>query len=696
MRINGNDQNSSVDEKLRSDSYNCSETEDLLPTSNLPAYTGNTLENVEVQKGARRQEVCYVEAETSIAGVDNNMGPISSNSEGGNCSEGQASNNTSYGVETHSILTEGNVVTNTTNSSSGDDRSASKSGSSSSIQLTNKFQLERGEATTRNDEGTHQSCPSHPHTSVPFHRPSADNYRDQLNFSSTAQKRPENISHYSSSGMLRAFSSSKHKTTKEENHHKHPRSIEHIIKKRHKSDKSSEAVGHSSDTSDSGYEASSSSNNLSGTSSPSSSEASQRPSNRKMIKRKEKISQQGFRRESYCSSDLADFSSGVSSGSSPIISPGPLSEDTEDVPAKTNDINTPRYEEKPKLHASTADVGSKPRGLSAPSTSPSFQAPHHHRHNRSKRSLLHIGSLNTNDMKQITCNTHFSDRHIAIDSVQKRSNTWSFVEKHLKRKMNVEDFLKKKTYEEHCKELNANYESAIKRIRHIDSRSTACSSISTGDTDITAQECVSTNTQECVSTNTQECVSTNTPIYDIGVDAMANVLTYLKPREVYSFLIMPLSKTFKCTFSDPQDLWKVLCLSEPFYANVDNSSDASDESICSYPVCKSIEMKHLLGRYRLLYSSFIKCVRYLDRIMDDAKHGRTPAGSYDGEDTPRSCSGDSNSLENFFAQAPNFKNGTGLATEGNTSIDQNITLPKTKNSTKSATPKVSFKSHRAL
>lgn len=682
MRINGNDRNFLVDEKFRSDSYNCSETEDLLPTSNLPAHTGNSLENVEVQKGARHQEVCYVEAVTSIAGVDNNMGPISSNSEGGNRSEGRASN-TSYGVETHSILTEGNVVTNTTNSSSGDDRSTSKSGSSSSIQLKNKFQLERGETTTRNGEGTHQSCPSHPHTSVPFHRPSADNYgQDQLNFSSTAQKRPENITHYSPCGMLRAFPSSKHKTIKKENHHEHPRSIEHRIKKRHKSDKSSEEVGHSSDTSDSGYEASSSSNNLSGTSSPSlsSSEASQRPSNgKKMIKRKEKINQQGFRRESYCSSDLADFSSGVSSESSPIISPGPLSEDTEDAAAKTNEINTPRYEENPKRHASTADVdGSKPRGFSAPSTSSSFQAPHHHRHNRSKRSLLHTASLNTNDIRKKTCNTHFSDRHIAIDSVQKRSNTWSFVEKHLKRKMNVRDFLKKKTYEEHCKELNANYESAIKRIRHIDSRS-ACSSISAGDTDIT----------------TQKSVSTNTPIYDIGVDAMANVLTYLKPREVYSFLIMPLSKTFKCTFTDPQDLWKVLCLSEPFYAKVDNNSDASDESICSYPVCKSIEMKHLLGRYRLLYSSFIKCVRYLDRIMDDAKHGRTPAGSYDVEDTPRSSSGDSNSLENFFSQAQNFKNGSGLATEGNTSMDQHTgsTLPNTKKSAGSATPKVSFKSH---
>lgn len=680
MRINGNNRNSVADGKPRSDSSYCSEETEDLP--NPQAHTRNAFENVEIHKSARHQGVCHVKKDTSLKRGDTNLGPISNNSEGGNRSEGNASN-TSYGVGTHSTLTEGNVVTNTTNSSSGDDRSASKSGSLSSTPYENNWAFERGETTNMytQKEGMHESRQSPAHLPMSFLRPSTDSIRtnelpsanyaqDHINFSIGANKRAENITiPYSPSGML-GTSSSKYKTSTGGNNHKHARSTEHRIKKRHKGDNKSDAVGNSSDTSDSGYEASSSSNNLSGTSSPSvsSSEASRRPSNEnKMVKRKEKSNQQGFPRESCCSSDLADFSSGVSSGSSPIISPGPLSEDTEDAAAKMNNTSIPRYEQSSKDHASKADIHtSKAAGMLASAPAPSFQAVHYHRHNRGKRSPQ-------NGIKEITCKNHSTDRHTGIDPIRKTSNSWSFVERQLKRKMNFEQFLKKKTYEDHCKELNANYESAIKRIRHLDSRSTACSSISMDSSEIA----------------TPKRASSNTPIYDVGVDVMANVLTYLKPREVYSFLTMPLSKTFKCTFSDPQDLWKVLCLSEPFYAKVDNEIDAGDESICSYPVCKNVELKHLLGRYRLLYSSFIKCVRYLDRIMDDAKHGRTPAGSYDSEDTSRNSFQDNSSLRNFFAQAHDSKNGTGSAYDGNSSIDLSNSSTKLENSS-SIAPKVSF------
>eukprot|EP00557_Chaetoceros_sp_GSL56_P008425 CAMPEP_0176505926 /NCGR_PEP_ID=MMETSP0200_2-20121128/16764_1 /TAXON_ID=947934 /ORGANISM="Chaetoceros sp., Strain GSL56" /LENGTH=947 /DNA_ID=CAMNT_0017905531 /DNA_START=211 /DNA_END=3054 /DNA_ORIENTATION=+ len=582
---------------------------------------------------------------------------MSSNSEGGSRSEGHASN-TSYGVGTQSTRTEGNVVTNTTNSSSGDDRSASKSGSLSSTTLQNNWRFERGQTGHEHNqnEGMQECFPNHSHLPTSFQRPSNDSMSTneqltQLKFSRTGRNQPEGIRNsYSPSGILWTQGS------KEENNHKHARSTEHRIKKRHKTGKDSEAVGNSSDTSDSGYEASSSSNNLSGTSSPSvsSSEASVRPSNEnKMVKRKEKTNQQGFARESYCSSDLADFSSGVSSGSSLIISAGPLSEDTEDAATKTNTItDTPRYQANTVTHPTAAEIHiSKTLGISASNRASSFRVPHYRQHNRV--------------IKEITCKNRSTDRHNAMDHpIYKVPNTWSFVERQLKRKMNFEGILKKKTYEQHCKELNANYESAIKRIRHFDPQSIACSSIS------------SENTNDA----TQKRASSNTPIYDIGVDVMANVLTYLKPVEAYSFLTMPLSKTFKCTFSDPQDLWKVLCLSEPFYAKADNTSDASDESICSYPVCKNVELKHLLGRYRLLYSSFIKCVRYLDRIMNDAKHGRTLAGTYDNGHTSESCFESNSSLRSFFSQAQTLKNGTESTWEGNSAPNQNTSPEMTDSS----------------
>ena len=36
----------------------------------------------------------------------------------------------------------------------------------------------------------------------------------------------------------------------------------------------------------------------------------------------------------------------------------------------------------------------------------------------------------------------------------------------------------------------------------------------------------------------------------------------------------------------------------------------------SFPLCNDLEIRHLFGRYRLLYSSFVRCVKYLDRLRD--------------------------------------------------------------------------------
>jgi hypothetical protein len=113
-------------------------------------------------------------------------------------------------------------------------------------------------------------------------------------------------------------------------------------------------------------------------------------------------------------------------------------------------------------------------------------------------------------------------------------------------------------------------------------------------------------------------------IYSLGEDVMAQVALFLDPPEIYSFLTTPFSKMWLVTYTAPQELWKILCTSKPFYAKLDLSV-SSDTSTCSFPICNDLEMRHLFGRYRLLYTSFVRCMKYLKRLQDDALNGRTPS-----------------------------------------------------------------------
>lgn len=111
------------------------------------------------------------------------------------------------------------------------------------------------------------------------------------------------------------------------------------------------------------------------------------------------------------------------------------------------------------------------------------------------------------------------------------------------------------------------------------------------------------------------------PILRLGSDVMAHVLTFLHPPDILDVLTMPLSKEWRQTFTLQPELWRVLCLVEPFKARMQDSpeddSDTSDES------CQQVN-KGLLDRYRLLYSSFVRCMKYLSQIRDDALNGREP------------------------------------------------------------------------
>lgn len=143
-------------------------------------------------------------------------------------------------------------------------------------------------------------------------------------------------------------------------------------------------------------------------------------------------------------------------------------------------------------------------------------------------------------------------------------------------------------------------------------------------------------------------------IYLLGHDVMAQVASFLEPPEAYSFLTTPLSKTWLVAYTAPQELWKILCTSAPFYAKLDyeNGSGSSDSSSCSsFPMCNDMEMRHLFGRYRLLYTSFVRCMKYLNRLQDDALNGRVPALFANASQADIYPYNKNTSLKAYFAKA---------------------------------------------
>jgi hypothetical protein len=117
------------------------------------------------------------------------------------------------------------------------------------------------------------------------------------------------------------------------------------------------------------------------------------------------------------------------------------------------------------------------------------------------------------------------------------------------------------------------------------------------------------------------------PILALGCDIMAHVLTFLEPPNILDVLTMPLSKDWLKSYTRQPELWRVLCLLEPFKARVDENdyeseNEDDDGSDDSYPYDDDAFAKKSFGKFRLLYTSFVKCMRYLVRIKDDAVNGR--------------------------------------------------------------------------
>ncbi|GKY94182.1 hypothetical protein MPSEU_000384200 [Mayamaea pseudoterrestris] len=114
------------------------------------------------------------------------------------------------------------------------------------------------------------------------------------------------------------------------------------------------------------------------------------------------------------------------------------------------------------------------------------------------------------------------------------------------------------------------------------------------------------------------------PLLCVGGDIMAHVLTFLEPPNILEVLTMPLSKDWLFSFTRQPELWRVLCLLEPFKAQVHgNGNDSSDDSDLSANV--ETELRVTFGKHRLLYTSFVRCMKYLTRIKDDAVNGRPPS-----------------------------------------------------------------------
>jgi len=226
------------------------------------------------------------------------------------------------------------------------------------------------------------------------------------------------------------------------------------------------------------------------------------------------------------------------------------------------------------------------------------------------------------------------------------------------------------------------------------------------------------------------------PIMALGSDLMAHVLTYLDPPDILQVLTMPLSKEWQMQFANQQDLWRVLCLLEPFKAHVqendfsssssssssggdspnsssDDDDDAADDgslssvsnsgsvngrnrtisrgplppppaawkqnsrvktaaALTSSSVAKVACKKYSAspsayrrgvsmrrssptktGKYRLLYTSFVRCMKYLDRMKEDVLHGRPPSViDYGGSSVVAPRTMQSNrSLQQFLAGA---------------------------------------------
>ena len=115
----------------------------------------------------------------------------------------------------------------------------------------------------------------------------------------------------------------------------------------------------------------------------------------------------------------------------------------------------------------------------------------------------------------------------------------------------------------------------------------------------------------------------------LGPDPMTQLLKFLEPTEILRILTLPLCKEWRRSYTSHQTLWKGLCVSKPFSAKLGREPDddfLGDDSgkLFSTDAFEPATDK-VLGQYRMMYTSFVRCQKYLSRLTDDARNGRTPS-----------------------------------------------------------------------
>jgi len=179
------------------------------------------------------------------------------------------------------------------------------------------------------------------------------------------------------------------------------------------------------------------------------------------------------------------------------------------------------------------------------------------------------------------------------------------------------------------------------------------------------------------NSKTKNSSAETSPLLMLGSDVMASVVTFLEPRETLDLMTVPLCKQWRRSYTSDQDLWRTICCSEPFAADLPGNNSAtsgtSSPSSCDKhddddSVLSSMnDFESALGEFRLIYTSFVRCIRYLDRIQN--KNGldqRNPDESNTGNRFPRF--GVTNSLKRFLLRSKERDHlksviGNGIAVE---------------------------------
>lgn len=142
-------------------------------------------------------------------------------------------------------------------------------------------------------------------------------------------------------------------------------------------------------------------------------------------------------------------------------------------------------------------------------------------------------------------------------------------------------------------------------------------------------------------------------ILTLEVEAMSNVLSFLPPQESLQVLTAPICKDWQESFTYQKELWRILCLQDPFSAQMEEEESESDDDSSIVSDDESIvdmedEMKRAFGSHRLMFSRLVRCQRYIRRIKEDALAGRPPSVIEYVTSDWRAASGN---LQNHLARA---------------------------------------------